>query len=101
MIGPLKSLIQDQIQKLNLRNVSADTLTACISIRKESEIYDDLRSKKPMIKLLYLTPEKLSCNEKVLQSLHDLYQHRLLARLVIDEAHCVSEWGEIRFFLYN
>lgn len=93
VVSPLKSLIQDQIQKLHLRDVVADTLTTDIAIRKEPEIYEDLYSESPTIKLLYLTPEKISANQKLRNLLSNLYERNLLDRIVIDEAHCVSQWG--------
>jgi len=93
VISPLKSLIQDQIQKLNLRGVQSDTLSQEIAIRSEREIYDDLRSGSPAIKLLYVTPEKLSQSQKLKNLLVELNDNELLDRIVIDEAHCVSQWG--------
>lgn len=93
VVSPLKSLIQDQIQKLNLRNVPADTLSQDIAIRAERDIYADLKSDNPTIKLLYLTPEKISQSAKLNGLLAQLYERNLLDRIVIDEAHCVSQWG--------
>ena len=94
VVSPLKSLIQDQVQKLNLRGVVADTFSTDVAIKDERELYDDLKSDEPTIKLLYLTPEKLSQSQKLLGVLQGLYDRGLLDRLVIDEAHCVSQWGE-------
>jgi superfamily II DNA helicase RecQ len=45
------------------------------------------------LKLLYVTPETLSSSTKLLSALESLNKNNLLARFVIDEAHCVSQWG--------
>ena len=48
-----------------------------------------------MTKLLYVTPEMLSCSSRLRRVLQELSaaRPRRVARLVIDEAHCVSAWG--------
>ena len=58
-----------------------------------SDIYFDLSSAEPQTKLLYVTPEKLSASEKLLTALRGLSNRQKLSRFVIDEAHCVSQWG--------
>ena len=47
----------------------------------------------PTLKLLYTTPECVSRNSAVRDLLARLYARGELARLVVDEAHCVSSWG--------
>ena len=56
-------------------------------------VYQDLCRAEPTLKLLYLTPEKLNLSEKLTKILTSLYNRDMIARLVIDEAHCVSNWG--------
>ena len=59
-------------------------------------VFLELAKPAPTIKLLYVTPEQLVKGERLRAALSALRQRGLLARVVVDEAHCVSAWGHVR-----
>lgn len=100
VISPLISLIEDQVSsllQLPSGGVPAAFLTSnCSQLQSRSVISDLMRTTKglePFIKLLYMTPERIVKQIGTQNILQDLYQNEMLARIIIDEAHCVSSWG--------
>ncbi|KMZ60342.1 ATP-dependent DNA helicase Q-like 4A [Zostera marina] len=84
VISPLVSLIEDQIMHLLQANIPATFLSASIEWCEQQEILRDLNSKTCKYKLL---------SDVLIRQLEMMNTHRSLARIVIDEAHCVSQWG--------
>eukprot|EP00124_Ichthyophonus_hoferi_P002748 Ihof_evm6s201 gene=Ihof_evmTU6s201 len=91
VISPLLSLIHDQVEALQQHGICSNHLSA--DFAQSSEVLDDLRSSSPTTKVVYLTPEKITRSNYTLSILERLAGNGLLDRIVIDEAHCVSQWG--------
>ncbi|KAH8995511.1 ATP-dependent DNA helicase [Lactarius hatsudake] len=92
VISPLLALMKNQIARLRRHKVHVASLTSETSKSEKREIIDDLSTPCPKNRLLYITPEKL-CSAEFMKLLAPLYQRGELNRLVVDEAHCISEWG--------
>ncbi|KAA8536559.1 hypothetical protein F0562_029037 [Nyssa sinensis] len=93
VVSPLVSLIQDQIMHLLQVNIPATYLSANMEWTDQQEILRELTSDYCKCKLLYVTPEKVAKSDVLLRHLESLHARESLARIVIDEAHCVSQWG--------
>ncbi|KIJ15140.1 hypothetical protein PAXINDRAFT_180755 [Paxillus involutus ATCC 200175] len=101
VISPLISLITDQILHLREAGVEAAMLTGGTSKALANEIQQRLTAmasargggQQGDIKLCYVTPEKIAKSKGFMSLLRKLVEGGKLARIVIDEAHCVSQLG--------
>ncbi|XP_063816674.1 ATP-dependent DNA helicase Q5 isoform X2 [Pseudophryne corroboree] len=92
VISPLIALIQDQVDHLVALKIKACSLNSKLPVAEQKKIRQDLESENPKIKLLYITPE-MAAASSFQPILNMLLSRGLLSYLIIDEAHCVSEWG--------
>ena len=95
VISPLLSLMQDQVEHLKKLRIQALLINGEVSSEHRRLVMESLKEHDPhkFCQLLYITPEMLSKSQSMVNALKGLHQRGKLARLVIDEAHCVSQWG--------
>ncbi|XP_021294734.1 mediator of RNA polymerase II transcription subunit 34 isoform X3 [Herrania umbratica] len=93
VVSPLLSLIQDQVMGLTALGIPAFMLTSTTKKEDEKFIYKALEKGEGDIKLLYVTPEKISKSKRFMSKLEKCYHAARLSLISIDEAHCCSQWG--------
>ncbi|WCJ20620.1 ATP-dependent DNA helicase Q-like 2 [Euphorbia peplus] len=93
VVSPLISLIQDQVMGLTALNIPARRLTSTTSKEEEKLIYRALEKGEEDLKILYVTPEKISKSKRFMSKLEKCHHGGRLSLIAIDEAHCCSQWG--------
>lgn len=82
----------DQVNALLAADIAAGSINGNTPFPERQRLLADLATGHPLTRLLYVTPEQ--CNaEGFRKQIRIVHEQGELARIAVDECHCISEWG--------